>query len=106
SRCKETWLARPEDAVPMPAMAAEGYGHEHTEPATDLDQLAREEARDSTPIVESPSIAGDWQDGFSSQDADWDATQDEGHPRPTGWLRNLAKRPGGGPDARERFSLL
>ena len=93
SRCKETWLARPEDAVPMPAMAAEGYGHEHTEPATDWDQLAREEARDSTPIVESPSIAGDWQDGLSSQDADWDAPQDEGHPRPTGWLRNLAKRP-------------
>jgi predicted Zn finger-like uncharacterized protein len=106
SRCKEIWLARPEDAVPMPAMAGEGYAHENTDPATEWDQLAREETGDSTPIVESPSIAGDWQDGFSSQDADWDAPEDEGRLRRTGWLRNLVKRPARSAAAGKSFASL
>jgi predicted Zn finger-like uncharacterized protein len=92
SRCKEVWLARPEDAVPMPAMAGGGYGGGNTDPAAEWNQLVREEIGDGTPIVESPSIAGDWQDGSSFQDVDWDAPEDEGRLPRSGWLRNLVKR--------------
>jgi predicted Zn finger-like uncharacterized protein len=93
SRCKEVWLARPEDAVPMPAMAGGGYGGGNTDPAAEWNQLAREEIGDGTPIVESPSIAGDWQDGSSFQGVDWDAPEDEGRLPRSGWLRNLVRRP-------------
>ena len=104
SRCKEVWLARPEDAVAAaPAMAAAsqsgGNFDGNTDPAAEWDALAREEAGHETPVVDSPPIAGGWQDDGSSQDADWTALagQDDpyaegGRPR-TGWLRNLLKRP-------------
>jgi predicted Zn finger-like uncharacterized protein len=93
SRCREIWLARPEDAVPMAAMADGGYGSGDTDPAAEWNQLAREESGDSTPLVESPSIAGDWQHDSSSQDVDWDTSEDESDRPRAGWLRNLMKRP-------------
>jgi predicted Zn finger-like uncharacterized protein len=76
SRCKEVWLARPEDAVqiasPAPAMAAVGA---QTDAAAEWDALAREEEASETPVVDSPSIAGDWPaDGQASADTggtDW-----------------------------------
>ena len=106
SRCKEVWLARPEDAVPMPAMAHGAYGSGDTDPDAEWNQLTREQGDDGTPLVESPSIAGDWQDGSSSQDVDWDATEDaSGSPR-TGWLRNLMKRPAGFAASARRFAIL
>jgi len=79
SRCKEVWLARPEDAVqiasPAPAMAAAGAQTANADAAAEWDALAREEEASETPVVDSPSIAGDWPaDGQASADTggtDW-----------------------------------
>jgi predicted Zn finger-like uncharacterized protein len=70
SRCKEVWLARPEDAIEVaasvPAMAGAGSRHrgQTTEPdaAAEWDALAREDDRQDqeTPLVDSPSISSDW----------------------------------------------
>jgi predicted Zn finger-like uncharacterized protein len=72
SRCKETWLARPEDAIeipaPVPAMAAASA---ENDAAAEWDAMAREESRDTsgdTPVVDSPSISADWP---ASRDEDW-----------------------------------
>jgi len=60
SRCKEVWLARPEDAV-VSAMAAAGQAGGHEDAAAEWETLAREEAPDEqTPHVDSPSISADW----------------------------------------------
>jgi predicted Zn finger-like uncharacterized protein len=89
SRCKETWLARPQDAVEAetlaPAMAEAGAqacgGGGDT--AAEWDALAREDDGQQTPVVDSPSISGDW------------PTQDdsEGSPRAAGsdWLSNARR---------------
>jgi hypothetical protein len=98
SRCKEIWLARPEDAVAAaPAMAEASQSGGNSDPAAEWDAMTREEAGGRTPIVDSPPIAGDWQDDGSSQDADWTAmTGDDESERGrsyTGWLRKLLRRP-------------
>ena len=76
SRCKEVWLARPEDAIeiaaPVPAMAEAG----NQDAAAEWDALAREDSgqEQETPVVDSPSISGDWPDDESSPGAggtDW-----------------------------------
>jgi predicted Zn finger-like uncharacterized protein len=66
SRCKEVWLARPEDAAevktPAAAMAEAGQPAANADPAAEWDALAREhdgEAR-QIPVVDSPSISADW----------------------------------------------
>jgi predicted Zn finger-like uncharacterized protein len=62
SRCKETWLARPEDAVEMaeamPAATPDATqsAPSANEAADEWEALAREEGQD-TPVVESPSIS-------------------------------------------------
>ncbi len=82
SRCKETWLARPEDAVEMadavPAMASSRQADEN-DAAAEWDAMAREESDQETdrdaPVVDSPSISADWpangEGGSGSDDADW-----------------------------------
>jgi predicted Zn finger-like uncharacterized protein len=86
SRCKETWLARPEDAIEMataaPAIAASRQAAEN-DAAADWDAMAREESgQDSdqetgrnAPEVDSPSISTDWpaegEGGSQSSDSDW-----------------------------------
>jgi len=74
SRCKETWLARPEDAVEMattaPAMAASRQASAD-DAAAEWDAMAREEAgqdAEDAPEVESPSISADMPAGG---DVDW-----------------------------------
>jgi predicted Zn finger-like uncharacterized protein len=74
SRCKEVWLARPEDATEIaavPAMAAAG----NQDAAAEWDALAREDSgqEQETPVIDSPSISGDWPDESSpgTGDADW-----------------------------------
>jgi predicted Zn finger-like uncharacterized protein len=70
SRCKETWLARPEDAVEF-AMAeanaadeASGWGDTHD----------YGDAEGHAPHVDSPSISGGWQGSAEDQDlAGWPA---------------------------------
>ena len=76
SRCKETWLARPEDAIQIPAavpaMAASSQTAE-ADAAADWDAMAREERGQETggdaPVVDSPSILADLP--TDSGDSDW-----------------------------------
>jgi predicted Zn finger-like uncharacterized protein len=108
SRCKEVWLARPEDATELvaavPAMA------EANEAATTPDAAAEWQAHpqdgqdQETPVVDSPSISGDWPastDGEGApRAADWPTVaRNDGHdtaatrPPRLLWLRNLLKPP-------------
>ena len=78
SRCKETWQARPEDAIEMaaavPAMA-QSAPPAADDPAAEWEALAREEEGQDAPVVESPSISAGWPaEGEGSQpggDSDW-----------------------------------
>jgi len=70
SRCKEVWLARPEDATEAvaPAMAAASQQAGGADAAAEWDAMAREdggETRD-TPVVDSPPLSGGWPDGDGS----------------------------------------
>src|SRR5258708_8258542 len=112
SRCKEVWLARPEDAIeiaaPAAAMAADGHGGGAADDAAaEWEALAREEGEGSdAPMVDSPSISGDWPvdgDGSpASTETDWPSIarldmDDVGGPRQNrSSLRKLlpAPRPG------------
>jgi predicted Zn finger-like uncharacterized protein len=66
SRCKEVWLARPEDAVSIqalaPAMADGNDPASNPHPTAARNEAAGGEiARDhDTPVVESPSISAEW----------------------------------------------
>jgi predicted Zn finger-like uncharacterized protein len=75
SRCKEVWLARPEDAIaalaPQPAMAETGQGDPNADAAAEWDALAGEEAGEQTPVVDSPSIAEDWTAAAANEADDW-----------------------------------
>ena len=76
SRCKEVWLARPEDAVePVaaePVMAEAGRLPERRE--VDLAAQWNRVEADETPVIDSPSIAGDFPaDRTGNAAADWAA---------------------------------
>ena len=101
SRCKEVWLARPEDATEVaalaPAMAEAGGPSGPLDAAAEWDALAREEEDQETPVVDSPSISGDWE-ASDTGETDWpsiarpDATDGEtGRRRRLSGLRNLLK---------------
>jgi len=101
SRCKEVWLARPEDAIEVAAQVPAMAEAENQDAAAEWDALAREDGSQDqeTPVVDSPSISSDWSDeeGTSSQGgkADWTSTaRDDGdagaaRPRPLSRLQNL-----------------
>jgi predicted Zn finger-like uncharacterized protein len=104
SRCKEIWLARPEDAVEtapaVPAFAEANQRTAEADAAAEWEALAAEEDGETTPVVDSPSIAGDWPSDDSEspdEDADWqtkahdDASAETGRRLP--WFRGLMKRP-------------
>jgi hypothetical protein len=105
SRCKETWLARLEDAfeeAPVPAMAAASA---EADAAAEWEAMARAETGGrEAPVVASPPIAGDWVegDGGASQAGDdWqamardDALDAEISRQRRGWLPGLGKGRGG-----------
>jgi predicted Zn finger-like uncharacterized protein len=104
SRCKEVWLARPEDAVEAvaPAMAAASRPSGDDDAAAEWEALAREEdseARD-TPVVDSPSISGDWPADGDGPDSNWpSAAQDDAddaifaRPRRGSWFSRLLRPP-------------
>ncbi len=74
SRCKEVWVARPEDATELtaPPVAMARAGTTQRDVADEWDALARDEDGfgHETPHVDSPPIAGDWRADAVS-DADW-----------------------------------
>ena len=74
SRCKEVWLARPEDVVEpaalQPAMAEGSRSRQDADLAAKWG-VEQDEAGDQTPRVDSPSIAGDWQDEDQGASDDW-----------------------------------
>src|SRR5271154_3783325 len=76
SRCKEVWLARPEDAIEIAAQVPAMAQAENQDAAAEWDALAREDGsqEQETPVVDSPSISGDWADEEGSSEAgkaDW-----------------------------------
>jgi predicted Zn finger-like uncharacterized protein len=102
SRCKEVWLARPEDAVdlnaPVPAMAEAGAA---ADAASEWEALAREDSAEGqdTPVVDSPSISADWPASVDG-DVDWaSAARDDvddmtaAHPRRLSLFRKLLRPP-------------
>jgi hypothetical protein len=96
SRCKEVWLARPEDAL---AMAGAGQSGRDIDAAAEWGTLAGDAGGQQTPLVDSPPIAGAWEEGGSSQGRDWAALAredgldpEDDRPR-MGWLRMFSKRP-------------
>ncbi|KRQ93751.1 MJ0042-type zinc finger domain-containing protein [Bradyrhizobium valentinum] len=78
SRCKETWLARPEDAIEMaaavPAMAPSSPPPVN-DAAAEWEALAHEEEGQDAPIVDSPSISAGWpaeaEGSHQGGDSDW-----------------------------------
>jgi predicted Zn finger-like uncharacterized protein len=74
SRCKEVWLARPQDAMaavaPQPAMAVAGQGGSDADAAAEWEALAAQETGREPPVVDSPSIAGD-RSADDEEEDDW-----------------------------------
>ena len=106
SRCKEVWLARPEDAVetvaPARAMASASQPSAEADAAAEWEAMANEDDGQEAPVVDSPSISADWPDGDGSPpsaDSDWpsgaqDEAEDSGvPPRPASWFRKLLRPP-------------
>lgn len=77
SRCREVWLARPEDAVEEMALASAGPAPAADDAASEWEAMAREEETEAeaTPVVDSPSISADWpaEDDATAGSADWSA---------------------------------
>jgi predicted Zn finger-like uncharacterized protein len=111
SRCKEVWLARPEDATelaaPAPAMSVAGASSAASYAAAESEAPARQDdGHDAeTPVVDSPSISGDWPasaDGEGSPrdiENDWpslvrhDVQDTEAARQHLSWLRKLFRPP-------------
>ena len=95
SRCKEVWLARPEEAIAMAAPVAATAG-DSDDVAAEWERMAEEDADtdQGIPVVDSPSISADWPVGGASE-ADWSQheMEDPGAGRPSllARLRNLFK---------------
>ena len=112
SRCKEVWLARPEDAIEAgaPVVAMAEAGEQASAQASAEQWIAQAEGSDSQeqeiPVVESPSISSDLQ---ASADADggpqtagpeWPAVARDdladaaaARPRRPSWFPRLLKPP-------------
>ena len=103
SRCKEVWLARPEDARDLaaraPAMAAASQQDDGADAAAEWEALAREDGAHETeaPVVDSPSISGDWP---ADGEADWPSMARSDafdapawRPQRLSWFRKLLPAP-------------
>jgi predicted Zn finger-like uncharacterized protein len=103
SRCKEVWLARPEDAIeiaPARAMASASQASGEDAAAAEWEAMAEEDDNQGTPVVDSPSISADWPDGDGSPpdaDSDWASmAQDDaehGGGRRGSWFGKFLKPP-------------
>jgi predicted Zn finger-like uncharacterized protein len=113
SRCKEVWLARPEDATELAAlaMAEAGGPTAAVDAAAEWDALAREEdgQEPGMPVVDSPSIAGDLASA-AAEETDWpsiardDVADMEAGPQRLSWFRKLVK-PAGAASGKPFISL-
>jgi len=105
SRCKEVWLARPEDAVDMAAralaMAEASASPAADDAAAEWEAMAREDdaQEQQIPVVDSPSISTD-SPTSADGDSDWPSVaQDDmpdaavAGPQRQSWFRKLLKRP-------------
>jgi predicted Zn finger-like uncharacterized protein len=124
SRCKEVWLARPEDASeladPVPAMAEATAGAGTDDAAAEWEALAREERtpEGDPPVVDSPSIAGDWpaaadDDASGTRESDWAAAArrdgldgQAARPQRQSWFRKLFKPRASKPASGKAFISL
>jgi predicted Zn finger-like uncharacterized protein len=108
SRCKEVWLARPEDATEiasqLPAMADASRQDAEQDAAAEWDALAREDGGEEqeTLHVDSPPIAGDWPasaDGagsFRTSDTTWPSiARDDLHDTDAAYRQRTLSRPMG-----------
>jgi predicted Zn finger-like uncharacterized protein len=92
SRCKEVWLARAEDAVEFaPAMASASQGDAEQDAATQWRPYVRPQSAvdHEPPHVESPSIAGEWQETADRPAASDD--QDATPPARFQWFNRLVR---------------
>ena len=97
SRCKEVWLARPEEAVAEPAMAAANRQADANLAAEWGASASEYEAPEQdAPVVDSPSISGDWPaDGEAEAgETDWPSiAANDAHeaepPLRQSWIRKL-----------------
>jgi predicted Zn finger-like uncharacterized protein len=93
SRCKEVWLARPEEAIAMAAPMAATAG-DSDDVAAEWERMAGEDTDtdQGIPVVDSPSISADWPAGGAAE-ADWSEHEteepDAGRPSLLARLRNL-----------------
>jgi predicted Zn finger-like uncharacterized protein len=99
SRCKETWLARPEDVVEpvttVPAMAEAGRSSQDAL-AAEWEAFGADNADTQPPVVDSPPLADDWgTEASAAEDPDWqNALRDEDNgspPPPQPWFRRLLR---------------
>ncbi|WP_409191705.1 MJ0042-type zinc finger domain-containing protein [Bradyrhizobium sp. RDM4] len=103
SRCKETWMAHPEDAIEeaaVPALAAASQADDQSDLADQWNSYAEDDGAAETPMVESPSIAGDWPaEDAQETDDDWSAAPSSDEADNIGeqhqsWFRSLFPRRG------------
>ncbi|WGD53663.1 zinc-ribbon domain-containing protein [Bradyrhizobium sp. CB1650] len=100
SRCKETWVAHPEDAIEeasVPAMAAASRADDQSDLAEQWNSYATDDGEADTPVVDSPSIASDWPDENAGQsEDDWPAARSAGDDgagaQHQSWFRGLFRR--------------
>jgi len=102
SRCKETWVARPGDAIEeavVPAMAAASQADDQSDLAAQWNTYAKDDSAE-TPVVDSPSIASDWptEDAPESED-EWSAAARAAEEEVVGvqhqsWFQGLFSRRG------------
>jgi predicted Zn finger-like uncharacterized protein len=97
SRCKEVWLARPEDAVdmaaPVRAMATAGAQTDEADAAAEWEAMAAEDdgGAQETPIVDSPSISGDLPGGEDWPSVAQDDALDAAPAHRQPWFRKLLR---------------
>ncbi len=111
SRCKEVWLARPEDATEFamaaPAMAGASAKTGADDTLAEWEAMAREDEAE-TPVVDSPSISADWPSEASSDDTNWPSIArdemhaEDAHQQHLSWFRKLFRRPASAAHARRK----
>ena len=90
SRCKEVWLARPEDVVEVAAAApVTASTDSQDDTADEWERMAAEGAAEAqdTPVVDSPSISADWP-AEGEVPVDWQSADELNQAR-SAWLSRL-----------------